>query len=94
MADYHVANGNKSNGAKTKRCRLSILTANVSCGERCWSPVLAPIETEEAWQRRLAAVTVSLKPGSYLEEQLAYQAALSLQQWDRLHDTNARRPLI
>jgi hypothetical protein len=26
-----------------------------------------------------------LKPGSYLEEQLAYQAALSLQQWNRLH---------
>jgi hypothetical protein len=26
-----------------------------------------------------------LQPGSYFEEQLAYQAALSLQQWDRLH---------
>jgi hypothetical protein len=85
MADYHVANGNKSNGAKTKRGRLSILTANVSCGERCWSPVLPAIEREEDRQAPLVAVNSSLKPGSYLEEQLAYQAALSLQQWDRLH---------
>jgi hypothetical protein len=69
----------------SRKGKLSILTANVSCGERCWSPVLPGIETEEDWQARLAAVTASLKPASYLEEQLAYQAALSLQQWDRLH---------
>jgi hypothetical protein len=50
-------NGVKSNGAKTKRGRLSILTANVSCGERCWSSVLPAIETEEDWQARLVAVT-------------------------------------
>jgi hypothetical protein len=78
-------NGCKSNGYKTREGKLTILSAKVIDGSRCWSPVLPAIETEEDWQARLVAVNSSLKPGSYLEEQLAYQAALSLQQWDRLH---------
>jgi hypothetical protein len=48
------------------------------------SPVL-PTESEEAWNHRLNEITRSLKPGSYLEEQLAGQVALTFQQWDRLH---------
>jgi hypothetical protein len=78
-------NGVKSNGPKTREGKLTILSFKVVDGSRCWSPVLPAIEREEDWQARLAAVTASLKPGSYLEEQLAYQTALTLQQWDRLH---------
>jgi hypothetical protein len=85
MARTGNGNGCKSNGAKTRQGKLTILSAKVVDGSRCWSPVLPAIEREEDWQARLAAVTASLQPGSYLEEQLAYQAALSLQQWDRLH---------
>jgi hypothetical protein len=78
-------NGCKSNGAKTREGKLTILSVKVVDGSRCWSPVLPAVEREEDWQARLSAVTASLNPGNYLEEQLAYQAALSLQQWDRLH---------
>ena len=83
----HGGNGNgvKSHGAKTREGKLTILSVKVVDGSRCWSPVLPAIEREEDWQARLAAVNSSLNPGNYLEEQLAYQAALSLQQWDRLH---------
>jgi hypothetical protein len=49
-----------------------------------FEPVL-PTESEEEWQKRLDGVKGSLNPGSYLEEQLAGQVALTLQQWDRLH---------
>jgi hypothetical protein len=79
------SNGPKSNGVKTKRGRLSIITANVGNGMRCWSPVLPGIETEEEWEKLLSDVREHLKPGSPFEERLAYNAALTLQQWNRLH---------
>jgi hypothetical protein len=84
MPPPSAQNGRHSTGVKTKEGKLSILTANVSNGSRCWLPVL-PTESEEAWNHRLEEVKKSLKPGSYLEEQLAGQVALVLQQWDRLH---------
>jgi hypothetical protein len=83
----HTGNGN---GVKTQRRENQARAAINPERQRivwraCWSPVLPCIETEADWQARLAAVTASLKPATYLEQQLAYQAALSLQQWDRLH---------
>lgn len=84
MPPPSAQNGRHSAGAKTKAGKLSILTANVSNGARCWTPVL-PTESKQEWQQRLDGITASLSPGSYLEEQLARQAALILQQWDRLH---------
>jgi hypothetical protein len=79
------SNGPKSNGAKTKRGRLSIITANVGNGMRCWSPVLPGIETEEEWEKLLNDVREHLNPGSPFEERLLYNVALTMQQWNRLH---------
>jgi hypothetical protein len=77
-------NGPKSSGYKTEDGRISIITHAVADGSRCWTPVL-PTESEEEWQKRLDGIIASLNPGSYLEEQLARQVALTFQQWDRLH---------
>jgi hypothetical protein len=79
-----AANGLKSNGPKTERGRLSILAANVTNGSRCWSPVL-PGESQQDWEVRLEGVRQSLNPANYLQEQLAFNVALTFQQWDRLH---------
>jgi hypothetical protein len=78
------SNGPKSIGYKTERGRISIITHGTVNGTRSWTPVL-PTESEEDWQKRMDGIMASLNPGSYLEEQLARQAALILQQWDRLH---------
>ena len=83
-------NGVKSNGTKSRKGKLTILSANAVNGGRCWSPVLPAIETEEDWQARLAAVTASPKPGSYLEEQLAIKPRFA-STMGSLTVTNARR---
>jgi hypothetical protein len=64
--------------------RLTIIGASTSNGSRCFEPWLPGIETQEQWESHLAGVRGSLKPESYLEEQLAYRIALTLQQWQRL----------
>jgi hypothetical protein len=79
-----MANGHKSNGATTERGRLTIIGARTANGARAFEPWLPGIETQEEWESHLAAITASLKPGNYLEEQLAYKVALTLQQWRRL----------
>ena len=70
-----MANGHKSNGTTTERGRLTIIGAGTSNGARTFSPVLPGIETQEEWDSHLAAITASLNPGNYLEEQLAYKVA-------------------
>jgi hypothetical protein len=76
--------GCQSNGFTSAKGRLSIIGAATSNGSRSFSPVLPGLETQADWERHLAGIEASLKPGSYLEEKLAYKIALTLRQWDRL----------
>src|SRR5215471_8354193 len=85
--------GCQSNGFTSAKGRLSIIDAATSNGSRSFSPVLPGIETQADWDRHLAGVQASLSPGNYLEEQLCYKVALTLQQWHRL-DRYERASLI
>ena len=76
--------GCHSNGFTSDRGRLTIIGAKTSNGSRSFTPVLPGIEFQADWDAHLARVQASLAPGNYLEEQLAYKIALTLQQWHRL----------
>src|SRR5215471_13681554 len=76
--------GCQSNGFTSAKGRLSIIDAATSNGSRSFSPVLPGIETQADWDAHLARIQASLSPGNYLEEQLCYKVALTLQQWHRL----------
>src|SRR6516165_8440268 len=76
--------GRQSNGFTTDRGRLTIIGAGTSNGAQSFSPVLPGIETQADWDAHLARIQASLSPGNYLEEQLSYKVALTLQQWHRL----------
>ena len=52
--------------------------------QRSFITVLPGIETQADWDAHLAGIQASLAPGNYLEEQLSYKVALTLQQWYRL----------
>jgi hypothetical protein len=80
-----MAGGHKSNGYTTERGRLTIIGAQTTNGSRCFSPVLPGIETQAGWDRHLAGVKGTLCPGSYIEEWVAYQVALTMRQKDRLN---------
>jgi hypothetical protein len=76
--------GRQSNGFTTDRGRLTIIGAGTSNGAQSFTPVLPGIETQADWDEHLARIQASLAPGNYLEEQLSYKVALTLQQWHRL----------
>jgi hypothetical protein len=76
--------GCQSNGFATDRGRLTIIGARTSNGARSFTPVLPGIESKADWDAHLSRIQASLAPGNYLEEQLAYKVALTLQQWTRL----------
>src|SRR6516165_7604604 len=71
-------------GQKSELNRLTIIGAATSNGSRSFSPVLPGIETQADWDEHLARIQASLAPGNYLEVQLSYKVALTLQQWHRL----------
>jgi hypothetical protein len=79
-----MAKGQQSDGFKTDRGRTTIVCALTSNGSRSFTPVLPGIETQADWDEHLARIQASLSPGNYLEEQLSYKVALTLQQWHRL----------
>jgi hypothetical protein len=85
--------GCQSNGFTTDRGRLTIIEARTSNGARSFTPVLPGIESQADWDAHLAPIQASLAPGNYLEEQLAYKVALTLQQWHRL-DRYERTTLV
>jgi len=85
--------GRQSNGFTTDRGRLTIIGAGTSNGAQSFSPVLPGIETQADWDLHLARIQASLSPGNYLEEQLSYKVALTLQQWHRL-DRYERASLV
>jgi len=88
-----MAGGHKSNGFKTERGRLTIVGAQTSNGSLSFTPVLPGIETQADWEQHLVRIQASLAPGNYLEEQLSYHVALTLQQWHRL-DRYERASLV
>jgi hypothetical protein len=85
--------GCQSNGFTSAKGRLSIIGAATSNGSRSFSPVLPGIETQADWDAHPARIQASLAPGNYLEEQLSYKVALTLQQWHRL-DRYERAALV
>jgi hypothetical protein len=88
-----MAKGQQSNGFKTDRGRTTIVSAVTSNGSRSFTPVLPGIETQADWDEHLTRIQASLSPGNYLEEQLSYHVALTLQQWHRL-DRYERASLV
>jgi len=72
-------------GQKSELNRLTIIGAATSNGSRSFSPVLPGIETQADWDAHLAGVKGTLSPGSYVENWIAYQAALTMRQGDRLN---------
>src|SRR5215472_11087252 len=85
--------GCQSNGFTSAKGRLTIIDAATSNGSRSFTPVLPGIETQAGWDLHLARIQASLSPGNYLEEQLCYKVALTLQQWHRL-DRYERAALV
>src|SRR5262245_42233895 len=79
-----MVKGQQSNGFNTERGRATIVCALTSNGARSFTPVLPGIETQADWDTHLARIQASLTAGNYLEEQLSYKVALTLQQWHRL----------